>query len=60
MAAKIIQFAGIAQLVERHIRNVEVLGSTPSTGTTSPTNRDTNRDTHNSPNISYIQVGLAE
>ena len=33
MAAKIIQFAGIAQLVERHIRNVEVLGSTPSTGT---------------------------
>ena len=35
MAAKIIQFAGIAQLVERHIRNVEVLGSTPSTGTKS-------------------------
>ena len=32
-AARIPEYAGIAQLVERLIRNEEVLGSNPSTGT---------------------------
>ena len=46
------KYAGIAQLVERHIRNVEVLGSTPSTGTNSVA-RDAGSNNGNDADAAY-------